>query len=94
MEEPPQQTDEDFWAENDPFGERFATRIPWWIDLVVVLAIGLGLFSAQALTSPFHPLQTLDEGDAKLRLNHIAIFRDPSVWQGKRKSGYCATGLI
>lgn len=36
--------DEEFWAENDAFGERFGTRrvqVPWWGCLFIATAISL-----------------------------------------------------
>jgi hypothetical protein len=41
MDDPPRQSDEEFWAENDPFGDRFSKRVPWWGCLVAAAALGL-----------------------------------------------------
>jgi hypothetical protein len=38
MREPSEQTDEEFWAENDPYGDRFAKRLPWWGCLIAATA--------------------------------------------------------
>jgi hypothetical protein len=36
--------DEEFWAENDPYSDRFATRVPWWGCLGIALLLGCGVF--------------------------------------------------
>jgi type VI protein secretion system component VasF len=41
MDEPSKQTDEEFWAEHDPFGDRFSRRVPWWVALVAAATLAL-----------------------------------------------------
>jgi hypothetical protein len=39
IEQRPDQTDDEFWAENDPYGDRFSKAIPWWGCLLLVAAV-------------------------------------------------------
>jgi hypothetical protein len=42
--EPPGQTEEEFWAEHDPFGDRFSKRVPWWAGMAVAIALALAIY--------------------------------------------------
>ena len=41
MDEPFRQTDEEFWAEQDPYGDRFATRVPLKVFFLAAAAMAL-----------------------------------------------------
>ena len=43
MGKEPEKTDEEFWAEADPYGDRFSTAIPWWAAAIAIAAICGGL---------------------------------------------------
>jgi hypothetical protein len=36
--------EEEFFAENDPYGDRFGTSIPWWGCLVALAAVAAGAY--------------------------------------------------
>jgi hypothetical protein len=44
MEEPSRQTDEEFWAEHDPFGDRFSTRVPWSAAFIAAMVVALAVY--------------------------------------------------
>lgn len=51
----------DFWEANDPFGDRFGTRIPAWGCIVglLVAAAALYLFVTLTFTAANHPLPVI-----------------------------------
>lgn len=36
--------EEQFFAEHDPFGERFGTSVPWWGCLIATVVVGLVVY--------------------------------------------------
>lgn len=41
--------EEEFFAEHDPFGERFGTTVPWWGCLITTLVVGLVVYGLYRL---------------------------------------------
>jgi hypothetical protein len=41
-----EETDEEFWQRVDPYGDRFAERIPWWKAIIALAAVAVCIIGA------------------------------------------------